>query len=158
MIFIQILGASWLERNTTFILNHILDLVANPKAASSHIDAVYSRKCINFILRSILGRMLSEKAQASTCKQLAIIVAKQMATIGIISYIFILVVVQFVNIFFCIDFSPENAKDSNQETLFGQHLLVCALQEMGLLMLSLGTTANNLISDPSCGELSGSSS
>ncbi|XP_065200390.1 HEAT repeat-containing protein 5B isoform X2 [Planococcus citri] len=130
VIFIQILGANWLERNTNFILNHILDLVANPKAASSHIDAVYSRKCINFILRSILGRMLSEKAQASTCKQLAIIVAKQMATI---------------------DFSPENAKDSNQETLFGQHLLVCALQEMGLLMLSLGTTANNLISDPSCG-------
>lgn len=60
----------------------MLDLVANPKAASSHIDAVYSRKCINFVLRSILGRMLSEKAQVSACKQLAIIVAKQMATIG----------------------------------------------------------------------------
>lgn len=47
------------------------------------------------------------------------------------------------------DFSPENAKDCNQETLFGQHLLVCALQEMGLLMLSLGTTANNLITETS---------
>ncbi|RZF47844.1 hypothetical protein LSTR_LSTR015519, partial [Laodelphax striatellus] len=48
------------------------------------------------------------------------------------------------------DFNPENAKDCNQETLFGQHLLVCALQEMGSLILSLGTTANNLLNDQSC--------
>lgn len=44
-----------------------------------------------------------------------------------------------------IDFNPENAKDCNQETLFGQHLLVCALQEMACLVLSLGTTASNLL-------------
>lgn len=47
------------------------------------------------------------------------------------------------------DFSPENAKDCNQETLFSQHLLVCALQEMGNLILGLGTTATNLLSDQS---------
>lgn len=75
----------------------MLDLVANPKAASSHIDAVYSRKCINFVLRSILGRMLSEKAQVSACKQLAIIVAKQMATIG-----------KFQPAFYEFSFSTEN--------------------------------------------------
>lgn len=49
------------------------------------------------------------------------------------------------------DFSPENAKDCNQETLFSQHLLVCALQEMGNLILGLGTTATNLLSDQSLG-------
>lgn len=48
-----------------------------------------------------------------------------------------------------LDFSPENAKDCNQETLFSQHLLVCALQEMGSLILGLGTTATNLLSDQS---------
>lgn len=48
-----------------------------------------------------------------------------------------------------IDFNPENAKDSNQETLFCQHLLVCALQEIGSLILSLGTTAHDLITDQS---------
>lgn len=36
-----------------------------------------------------------------------------------------------------------------QETLFGQHLLVCALQEMGRLILRLGTQAQNLIHDSS---------
>jgi hypothetical protein len=47
------------------------------------------------------------------------------------------------------DFSPENAKDCNQETLFSQHLLVCALQEMGSIILGLGTTASNLLTDQS---------
>lgn len=82
VIFVQILGGVWLERNITTLLTHVLDLVANPKAASSHVDAVYSRKCINFILRSVLGRMLGEKAQASACKEIAHIVIKQMNSIG----------------------------------------------------------------------------
>ncbi|XP_067013409.1 HEAT repeat-containing protein 5B [Anabrus simplex] len=128
VIFVQTMGSVWLERNLAALLAHILDLVANPKAASSHVDAVYSRKCINFILRSLLGRMLGEKAQASACKDIAHIIIKQMNSI---------------------DFNPENAKDCNQETLFSQHLLVCALQETGSLVLGLGTTASSLISDPS---------
>lgn len=122
------MGGAWLERNLQTFLIHILDLVANPKAASSHVDAVYSRKCINFILRSVIGKMLGEKAQSSACKELVHLIAKQMNSI---------------------DFNPENAKDSNQETLFSQHLLVCALQELGSLLLSLGTTAQNLLTDQS---------
>lgn len=126
VVLMQQMGSVWLERNLQKILTHILDLVANPKAASSHVDAVYSRKCINFILRSVVGKMIGEKVQISTCKELVQIVAKQMNTI---------------------DFNPENAKDSNQETLFSQHLLVCALQELGSLVLILGTTAQNLLND-----------
>ncbi|XP_037035883.1 HEAT repeat-containing protein 5B isoform X5 [Bradysia coprophila] len=128
VIFVRVMGGAWLERNLQAFLVHVLDLVANPKAASSHVDAVYSRKCINFILRSVIGKMLGEKAQTSACKELVLIIAKQMNTI---------------------DFNPENAKDSNQETLFSQHLLVCALQELGSLILSLGTTAQVLLTDQS---------
>ncbi|XP_067647138.1 HEAT repeat-containing protein 5B isoform X4 [Eurosta solidaginis] len=126
VVFVQFMGSVWLERNLNTFLIHVLDLVANPKAASSHVDAVYSRKCINFILRSIIGKMLGEKAQTSACKELIHIIAKQMNSI---------------------DFNPENAKDSNQETLFSQHLLVCALQELGSLVLGLGTTAQSLLHD-----------
>ncbi|XP_073829130.1 HEAT repeat-containing protein 5B isoform X2 [Musca autumnalis] len=126
VVFVEYMGSVWLERNLTVFLSHILDLVANPKAASSHVDAVYSRKCINFILRSVLGKMLGEKAQTSACKELVYMIAKQMNSI---------------------DFNPENAKDSNQETLFSQHFLVCALQELGSLVLGLGTTAQNLLAD-----------
>ncbi|CAH1153655.1 unnamed protein product [Phaedon cochleariae] len=128
VIFVQILGSKWLEKNMKAFLTHILYLAANPKAASSHVDAVYSRKCINFILRSVLGKMLGEKAQASACKEIAQIIVKEMNSI---------------------DFNPENAKDANQETLFSQHLLVCALQEIGTLVSSLGTTAHDLITDQS---------
>lgn len=126
VVFVRTMGGIWLERNLQTFLTHVLDLVANPKAASSHVDAVYSRKCINFILRSTIGRMLGEKAQASSCKEIIHIIAKQMNSI---------------------DFNPENAKDSNQETLFSQHLLVCALQELGNLILGLGTTSQNLLTD-----------
>ncbi|XP_046614986.1 HEAT repeat-containing protein 5B isoform X2 [Neodiprion virginianus] len=128
VVFVQILGGAWLERNISTLVSHVLDLVANPKAASSHVDAVYSRKCINFILRGTIGKLLGEGAQAAACKEIAHVILKQMNSI---------------------DFSPENAKDCNQETLFSQHLLVCALQEMGNLILGLGTTACNLISDQS---------
>ncbi|KAL4717228.1 hypothetical protein ACJJTC_017115 [Scirpophaga incertulas] len=128
VIFVQNMGSVWLERNMTTFLTHVLDLVANPKAASSHVDAVYSRKCINYILRQTLGKMLGEKAQASACREIIHIVLKQMNSI---------------------DFNPENAKDCNQETLFSQHLLVCALMEVGELSLQLGTSVQNLVNDPS---------
>lgn len=128
VVFVNTMGSVWLERNMQTFLIHVLDLVANPKAASSHVDAVYSRKCINFILRSVVGKMLGEKAQSSACKEIIHIIAKQMNSI---------------------DFNPENAKDANQETLFSQHLLVCALQELGSLSLELGTTAQNLLVDQS---------
>ncbi|CAH2054631.1 unnamed protein product, partial [Iphiclides podalirius] len=126
VVFVQNMGGVWLERNMTTFLTHVLDLVANPKAASSHVDAVYSRKCINYILRNTLGKMLGEKAQASACKEIIQIVAKQMNSI---------------------DFNPENAKDCNQETLFSQHLLVCALTEAGELAEQLGTSVHNLTTD-----------
>lgn len=126
--FCQLLGSIWLEQNMKTFLMHVLYLVANPKAASSHVDAVYSRTCISFILRSVFGKMLGEKAQASTCKEIATIVVKEMNSI---------------------DFNPENAKDFNQETLFSQHLLVVALQEIGTLISKLGTTAHDLITDQS---------
>lgn len=51
------------------------------------------RKCINFILRNTLGKMLGEKAQSSACREIIQIVIKQMNSI---------------------DFNPENAKDCNQ--------------------------------------------
>ncbi|KAL2716535.1 HEAT repeat-containing protein 5B isoform X1 [Vespula squamosa] len=128
VVFVQMLGGTWLERNIGVLIAHVLDLVTNPKAANSHVDAVYSRKCVNFILHGTIGKLLSEGAQAAACKEIAHIILKQMNSI---------------------DFSPENAKDCNQETLFSQHLLVCALQEMGNLILGLGTTASNLLSDQS---------
>lgn len=82
MVLAQSLGAGWLERNVQQLTAHLLELVANPKAAASHVDAVYSRKCVGHILRSTVGRMLGERAQLAACRELALLVAKQMSSIG----------------------------------------------------------------------------
>lgn len=126
--FIKIIGGPWLERNLSSVLNHILELVANPKIATSHVDAVYSRKCVSFILRSVLGKLLGEKAQASALKEITLIVTKHLAAMDVSS----------------------DVKDYHQETAFSQHLLVCALQEMSSLILGLGTTANNVLTEKTC--------
>jgi len=76
------MGPQWLEKNLEVFVNHVLELVANPKAATTHVDAVYSRKCVNFILRRTVGRLLGEKAQFSALKVLSSIVLKQMNSIG----------------------------------------------------------------------------
>lgn len=126
VMFVQFMGKVWFEKHLSTFFAHILELVSNPKTASSHVDAVYSRKCVNFILKSLNKKMLSEKAQLSACKELVKIISKHMKTM---------------------DFNPENLKDGNQEILFSQHLLVCALEELGCLAITLGTTMQFLITD-----------
>lgn len=76
------MGPLWLEKHLETFTTHVLDLVANPKAATSHVDCVYSRKCVSFILRRTFGRLLSEKAQFSAVKVLGSIILKQMNSIG----------------------------------------------------------------------------
>lgn len=112
---IEHLGTSWLEKHLTPILVHVLELVSQPKAAASHVDAVYSRRCVGYVIQMILGKMLGEKAQLQACKDLVNIVDRLMNTL---------------------ELHPENAKDvggggGNQETMYSQHLLVVALQELG---------------------------
>ncbi|XP_055929916.1 HEAT repeat-containing protein 5B-like isoform X2 [Argiope bruennichi] len=130
VVFIQKLGGSWLESNLNAILTHLLELVANPKAVPTHVDAVYSRKCVNFILQSVLGRLLGEKAQASACKELVRIIIKHVNE----------------------DSSAEtSSKDNSQDTALSQHVLVCSLQQLGSLISVLDTTASTIVCDPSVG-------
>lgn len=82
VVMVQQLGSLWLERHLTTVLQHLLDLAAQPRAAPTHVDAVYSRQCIAFVLRSLLGKMLGEKQQIAACKELASIINQQMNSIG----------------------------------------------------------------------------
>lgn len=80
--FVKSMGGLWLERNISVFLNHILDLVANPKATPTHVDAVYARKCILFIIRSAIGGLLGEKAQIAAAKEISQVIVKQMNIVG----------------------------------------------------------------------------
>ena len=79
---IKCMGGLWLERNISVFLTHVLELVASPRATPSHVDAVYARKCVQFIMRSVIGGMLGEKAQIAAAKEICQVIIKQMNTVG----------------------------------------------------------------------------
>ena len=76
------MGGLWLERNISVFLTHVLELVAHPRATPTHVDAVYARKCVLFIMRSVIGGMLGEKAQIAAAKEICQVILKQMNTVG----------------------------------------------------------------------------
>nr|CAB3252346.1 HEAT repeat-containing protein 5B-like [Phallusia mammillata] len=128
--FVRELGTEWLERHLAVFLNKVLDIVAQPKATSTHVEAVYSRRCVSFILQSTLGAILGESQQQAAIRQLCQIVTKHMATVD-----------TFNN-------EGNNPNSSTTAEIFQiQHVLVCALLEIGSLMRSLGTSALPLITD-----------
>jgi len=80
--FIKLMGAQWLERNMTLVLEHIVTLAANPRTTQTHIDAVYARKCIIFIMATSVQGMLGEKAQVNAAKELSKVIGKQMGVMS----------------------------------------------------------------------------
>ncbi|XP_047650433.1 HEAT repeat-containing protein 5A isoform X6 [Phacochoerus africanus] len=134
VVFVSTLGGAWLEKNFAAFLSHILSLVSqsHPKATQTQIDAVCSRRCVSFILRATVGGLLGEKAQIAAAKDICQAIWKLKKVVDAVM------------------------SDSNLETRLGstdiaasQHMLVCALQELGNLIYSLGTTAAPLLQDSS---------
>ncbi|XP_022085919.1 HEAT repeat-containing protein 5B-like [Acanthaster planci] len=126
VVFVRTLGGLWLERNLQLFLERVLDIVANPRCTPTHVDAVYLRRCITFILRSTLGDMLGEKAQVSCCKQLCGLITNYMNTVA----------------------EPSEGSGHTQDNSNTQHVLICAMQELGSLVKSLSTCASTLVTEP----------
>lgn len=81
-MFVTTLGGQWLERNFATFLSHVLDLVSHPRATQTHVEAVYSRRCVSFMLRATLGSLLGEKAQIAAGKEICQAISKQMRAVG----------------------------------------------------------------------------
>lgn len=131
--YVKCMGGLWLERNIPVFLNHVLNLVGSPKATPTHVDAVYARKCVLFILRSTIGALLGEKAQIAAAKEISQIIIKQMNAVG--------------------EAVMENSDGKSQasEVAASQHVLVCALHELGSLVQRLGSSASPLVAEPAHG-------
>ncbi|KAM4607496.1 HEAT repeat-containing protein 5B isoform 2-T2 [Polymixia lowei] len=136
VVFVTTLGGQWLERNFATFLSHVLDLVSHPRATQTHVEAVYSRRCVSFMLRATLGGLLGEKAQIAAGKEICQAISKQMRAVEAV-----------VN-----DTSGEN-KAGAADVSASQHVMVCALKELGSLVQSLSATASPLIQEPSIGLL-----
>ena len=135
VIFFTEMGGVWIQRNICLILKHVLELLSSPKATQTHVDAVYSRRCISFIFRAVLGRLLGEPAQLEAAKELCSLITKQMNMVNE---------------------AVHSAADGSNSTgvilsmddvVSTQHVLVCALQELGCLVQGLSTTALSLIQE-----------
>ncbi|XP_066464660.1 HEAT repeat-containing protein 5A isoform X2 [Eleutherodactylus coqui] len=136
IIFISTLGGHWLSRNVPGLLTHLLEIVFHQKATQTPVEAACARRCISYILRATLGELLGEKAQLEAAREISEVIKKLMKSVDAV------------------------LSDSNMETRFcttditaSQHALVCALQELGDLILGLGTTAAPLLRDSSFGVL-----
>lgn len=82
MIFLTEMGGGWVERHLPTMTQHILSLLSHSKTTATHIDAVYSRKCVGFILRSVFGQLLGESAQFVAAKHLCQLVVQTTAALG----------------------------------------------------------------------------
>ncbi|XP_063803533.1 HEAT repeat-containing protein 5A isoform X1 [Pseudophryne corroboree] len=136
IVFISTLGGQWLARNVPVLLSHVLDLVSHQKTTQNAIEAACARRCTSYILRATLGELLGEKAQLEAAREICEVIKKLMTSVDAV------------------------LSESNLETRFcttdiaaSQHVLVCALQELGDLILGLGTTVAPLLRDSSAGVL-----
>uniref|UniRef100_A0A3B3SQ43 HEAT repeat containing 5A n=1 Tax=Paramormyrops kingsleyae TaxID=1676925 RepID=A0A3B3SQ43_9TELE len=136
VVFISCLGSKWLECNFMTLLALVLELVSYPRVTQNPAEAACCRCCISFILRATVGRLLGERSQVLAAKEICRVIAKQKMAVD------------------------ATLSDSNMETrlsatdvVVSQHILVCTLQELGGLILGLGSTAESLLQDPSAGLL-----
>ncbi|KOB75544.1 Uncharacterized protein OBRU01_06753, partial [Operophtera brumata] len=134
----------WLERNLTTFLNHVLDLVANPKAASSHVDAVFSGECYETVwlerkLTTFLNHVLDLVANPKAASWHVDTVYSRKC----INYILRNTLGKMLG---------EKAQASACREIIQvviKQMNMCALMEAGELALQLGTSVQNLVSDSS---------
>ncbi len=71
-----------MEKHLPTIAKHVLELLSHPKTIATHIDAVYSRRCVSFILRSVFGKLLGESAQLVAARHLCRLICQKVSSIG----------------------------------------------------------------------------
>ncbi|XP_074517821.1 HEAT repeat-containing protein 5A [Sebastes fasciatus] len=130
VVFVSTLGASWLEVNFPSFLSLLMELASHGRATQTPGDAVVTRRCVSFILRSTLGSLLGEKAQTNAAKQLCLAVAAQKRAIDA-----------------ALADGNVETRVSSADVSASQHVLVCCLLELGGLIQGLGSTAAPLLTD-----------
>ncbi|KAI3367144.1 hypothetical protein L3Q82_008134 [Scortum barcoo] len=132
VVFVSTLGGSWLEANFPAFLSLLMELASHGRATQTPADAVVTRCCVSFILRSTLGSLLGEKAQTNAAKQLCLAVATQKRAIDA-----------------ALADGNVETRVSSADISASQHVLVCCLLELGGLIQGLGSTAAPLLTDSS---------
>lgn len=139
MVFLTEMGGVWVEKHLSTIARHVLELLTHQKTTGTHIDAVYSRRCVSFILRSVFGKLLGESAQFVAAKHLCQLICRSVASLQKTTS------------------KPEEGDKEKQsensqtaekelkDQVLLQHMIICAILEIGALVYSLNTAALPLV-------------
>ena len=126
------MGGVWLEKHLSIVIKHVLNLLATPKTTSSHIDAVYSRKCVSFILETTFRQLFGEPTQIIAARELLQVV-KSFCGVKVVKG-------QDET-----DWSVVTSSSSSSSASSNQHILVCAMLEVGRLVQVVNTAALPLL-------------
>ncbi|XP_073682977.1 HEAT repeat-containing protein 5A isoform X1 [Garra rufa] len=136
VVFVSILGGAWLETHFSCLLSLLMAWVSHTRATQNLPDAVSCRCCVSFILRATLGTLLGEKAQIAAAKEICQLVSKQKRVVDA-----------------ALHEGNMETRVSPADVTASQHVLVCALLELGSLLQDLSSTAAPLLQDTSIGVL-----
>ncbi|XP_072545928.1 HEAT repeat-containing protein 5A isoform X2 [Salminus brasiliensis] len=136
VVFISTLGGAWLEANFSSLLSLLMELVSHTRASQSLVDAICCRRCVSFILRASVGSLLGEKAQIAAAKEICQAISKQKKALDMALYE-----------------GNVETRVSSVDVGTSQHVLVCALLELGSVLQDLCSSAAPLLHDSSIGML-----
>ncbi|TNN08810.1 HEAT repeat-containing protein isoform 2 [Schistosoma japonicum] len=68
--FIVEMGPLWFESNLSTILTHLVNLLLIPRATPTHVEAIYARQCIHYLLGTVFRHLLSESIQLVAISEL----------------------------------------------------------------------------------------
>ena len=129
VVFLGEMGGVWVEKHLSVIAKHVLDLLIHPKTISTHIDAVYSRKCVSFILRSVFGKLLGESAQLVAARHLCQLICQSVTGVSASQR----------------SEDGEKQGEGEKDKAVLQHMVICSVLEIGALLYSLNTAALPLV-------------
>lgn len=140
--FAYLIGPVWIEKNLTFFLSHLFDILTNQKATATQLDALHSRRCVSFILRTIFGKVLSEKGQYQALKELTKVIA-------IYSKIGLPAQPRPANLK-PVEMTSDDIKQAanlTSDVQLAQHVLIVTLLETGTLITKLGPSCQAILND-----------
>ncbi|CAL8283222.1 unnamed protein product [Lota lota] len=74
VVLVSAMGSSWLEGSLPRLLGLLAQLAHQPRASHSPADSASTRACLSYILRSVLGPLLGEKALANAAAHICLAV------------------------------------------------------------------------------------
>lgn len=76
----RMLTSECVEQNLPLLISHLLELAGDTSQITTHDDALHSRQCVTFILRSLINSPWNERVQLAAAKEFLTILKRHATT------------------------------------------------------------------------------